>query len=109
MEIMKLNDRRTERMILDTIRAWQTEKGMAVMDGPINFGETDKLKGLLVDVFKRRPHYAEIEFSWVADFNPKRRKIFISVGSVPAKHYVTCRYLFARTREFIRYPIPEMI
>jgi len=58
-------------------------------------------------VFDRRPHYKEIEFSWVADFNPKMRKIFISVGSVPVKNYITYRYLFDRTRDFKRYPVPE--
>lgn len=62
----------------------------------------------LVDVFRRKPHYTEIEFSWVADFNPKMRKIFISVGSVPAKQYITYRYLFDRNKEFKRYPIPDI-
>jgi GNAT superfamily N-acetyltransferase len=62
----------------------------------------------LLDVFKNKPHYTEIEFSWVGDFNPKMRKIFISVGSIPAKNYITYRYLFDRTKEFRRYPIPEM-
>jgi GNAT superfamily N-acetyltransferase len=62
----------------------------------------------LRDVFTKKPHYHEIEFSWVADFNPKMRKIFISVGSVPAKNYITYRYLFDRTKEFKRYPIPEI-
>jgi GNAT superfamily N-acetyltransferase len=62
----------------------------------------------LVEVFKHKPHYTEIEFSWVADFNPKMRKIFISVGSLPVKNYITYRYLFDRTKEFKRYPIPEM-
>jgi hypothetical protein len=61
----------------------------------------------LVDVFKRKPHYTELEFSWVADFNPKMRKIFMSVGSIPAKNYITYRYLFDRNKEFKRYPIPE--
>jgi hypothetical protein len=61
----------------------------------------------LIDVFKRKPHYTEIEFSWVADFNPKMRKIFISVGSVPVKNYITYRYLFDRAKEFKRYPIME--
>jgi hypothetical protein len=61
----------------------------------------------LNEVFKKKPHYNEIEFSWVADFNPKMRKIFISVGSVPAKKYITYRYLFDRQKEFKRYPIPE--
>jgi hypothetical protein len=60
------------------------------------------------EVFKRKPQYTEVEFSWVADFNPKMRKIFISVGSVPVKNYITYRYLFDRTKEFKRYPIPEM-
>ncbi|HBB92493.1 MAG: hypothetical protein A2X22_08895 [Bacteroidetes bacterium GWF2_49_14] len=60
----------------------------------------------LVQVFKRKKQYREIEFSWVGDFNPKMRKIFISVGSVSAKHYITYRYLFDRNKEFKRYPIP---
>lgn len=59
-------------------------------------------------VFQKKPHYTEVEFSWVADFNPKMRKIFISVGSVPVKNYITYRYLFDRTKEFKRYPIPEI-
>jgi hypothetical protein len=59
-------------------------------------------------VFDRKPHYSEIEFSWVGDFNPKMRKIFISVGSIPVKNYITYRYLFDRTQEFKRYPIPEI-
>ncbi len=58
------------------------------------------------EVIRRKPHYVEAEFSWVADFNPKMRKIFISVGSIPVKHYITYRYLFDRTKEFKRYPIP---
>ena len=54
------------------------------------------------EVIKRKPHYREVEFSWVADFNPKMRKIFISVGSVPVKNYITCRYLFDRNKELDR-------
>jgi GNAT superfamily N-acetyltransferase len=62
----------------------------------------------LREVMKHKPHYKEVEFSWVADFNPRMRKIFVSVGSVPAKKYITYRYLFDRTREFKRYPIPDI-
>jgi hypothetical protein len=58
-------------------------------------------------VMDKKPHYKEVELSWVADFNPKMRKIFLAVGGVPAKNYVTYRYLFDRTKEFKRYPIPE--
>jgi hypothetical protein len=61
----------------------------------------------IADVMARKPHYTEIEFSWVADFNPKMRKIFMAVESVPAKHYITYRYLFDRSKPFKRYPIPE--
>jgi len=61
----------------------------------------------LVQVFKSLPHYTEIEFSWVGDFNPKMRKIFLSVGSKSVKHYITYRYLFDRNAEFHRYPIPH--
>jgi hypothetical protein len=62
----------------------------------------------LEDVFSKKRHYTEIEFSWVADFNPKMRKIFVAVGCVPAKDYITYRYLFDRSKEFRRYPIPEI-
>ncbi len=61
----------------------------------------------LSEVFKRKSHYREIEFSWVGDFNPKMRKIFLSVGSVPAKEYITYRYLFNPDAPFKRYPLPE--
>ena len=63
----------------------------------------------LQESFKKKPQYTEIEFSWVGDFNPKMRKIFISVGSVPVKNYITYRYLFDRTKEFKRYPIPTSL
>ncbi|TFH33801.1 MAG: GNAT family N-acetyltransferase, partial [Bacteroidia bacterium] len=38
-------------MLFDAARNWLTERGMEAMDGPINFGETDKYWGLLVDGF----------------------------------------------------------
>jgi hypothetical protein len=60
------------------------------------------------EALDHKPHYTEIEFSWVADFNPRMRKIFISVGCVPVKDYITYRYLFDRTKEFKRYPIPDI-
>jgi len=61
----------------------------------------------LARIFRNKPHYTEIEFSWVGDFNPRMRKIFIAVGCIPVKNYITYRYLFDRTKEFKRYPIPE--
>ena len=61
----------------------------------------------LVRVFAHKPHYREIEFSWVGDFNPKMRQIFMSVGCTSVKHYITYRYLFDRNAVFKRYPLPE--
>lgn len=61
----------------------------------------------LQEMFQRKKHYTEIEFSWVGDFNPKMKNIFLSVGSVPAKAYKTYRYLFDRSKTFKRYPIAE--
>jgi hypothetical protein len=61
----------------------------------------------LVRVFAHKPHFREIEFSWVGDFNPKMRQIFMSVGCTSVKHYITYRYLFDRNAVFKRYPLPE--
>ena len=58
-------------------------------------------------IMKKKSHYTEIEFSWVGDFNPKMKKIFLGVGSKSVKHYITYRYLFDRGKEFKRFPIPE--
>lgn len=60
----------------------------------------------LVKVFERKSHFTEIEFSWVGDFNPRMRKIFIGVGCKSVKHYITYRYLFDRDKPYKRYPIP---
>jgi hypothetical protein len=38
-------------LLFDTAKEWLKEKGMEAMDGPINFGETDKYWGLLVNGF----------------------------------------------------------
>jgi hypothetical protein len=82
----------------------------------ILMGVTPKYQGLgiesaffyhLHDVFKELTQYTELEFSWVGDFNPPMRKLWIAVGAEPANHYITYRYLFDRQAEFKRYPIPE--
>ncbi|MBN2481002.1 MAG: hypothetical protein JXB19_04625 [Bacteroidales bacterium] len=61
----------------------------------------------LSEVLRNKPHYTEIEFSWVADFNPRMKKLFTAVGCMPVKNYITYRYLFDRLKEFRRYPIPS--
>jgi GNAT superfamily N-acetyltransferase len=65
---------------------------------------------LFLQLFKKlqkKPWYREIELTWVADFNPKMRRTFVSTGGYPAKKYITYRYLFDRNKEFKRYPIPD--
>ncbi len=61
----------------------------------------------LEKVFREMPQYTEMEFSWVADFNPPMRKLWVAIGAEPAKKYITYRYLFDRKAEFKRYPLPE--
>lgn len=48
----------------------------------------------LNEVMKRKPHYTEVELSWVGDFNPKMRALHESVGAVFAKRHITYRKLF---------------
>jgi GNAT superfamily N-acetyltransferase len=61
----------------------------------------------LRDVFDRRPHYNELELSWVGDYNPRMLRLYETVGATPAKTHITYRYLFDRNKEFKRFPIPE--
>jgi GNAT superfamily N-acetyltransferase len=80
---------------------------MGVIPGYQGIGVEAAIILKLAGMFKRKSHYREIEFSWVGDFNPKMRKIFLTVGSESVKHYITYRYLFDRNTEFKRYPIPD--
>jgi len=50
-----------------------------------------------------RPHYREIELSWVGDYNPRMRKIYEQIGGVQKKTHVTYRYLLDRSRRFVRF------
>lgn len=46
-----INNKDAAFMLFDKARKWLSDKGMEAMDGPINFGETDKYWGLLIDGF----------------------------------------------------------
>ena len=46
-----IDDQNAASLLFDTAREWLKERGMEAMDGPINFGETDKYWGLLVNGF----------------------------------------------------------
>jgi hypothetical protein len=45
-------------------------------------------------IMQARPHYTEVELSWVGDFNPKMRQLHEAVGGHFAKRHITYRYLF---------------
>jgi hypothetical protein len=63
-----IDDKEAAFLIFNTARNWLKEKGMEAMDGPINFGETDKYWGLLVkgfthpsfDVAYNHPYYQNL-------------------------------------------------
>jgi len=44
--------------------------------------------------FDKRPHYTEIELSWVGDFNPKMQALHEAVGGKFGKKHITYRKLF---------------
>ncbi len=46
-----INDREAAFVLFDTAKNWLQAKGMAAMDGPVNFGENERYWGLLVDGF----------------------------------------------------------
>ena len=79
-------------------------------------GLTPKYQGKGIEVgfiyhienaLKQKPQYTELEISWVGDFNPPMRKIWLAIGARAAKHYITYRYMFDRNAQYKRYPIPE--
>jgi GNAT superfamily N-acetyltransferase len=46
-----INDYEAARILFDACRDWLADRGMTVMEGPVNFGERDRWWGLLVDGF----------------------------------------------------------
>ena len=57
----------------------------------------------LYKVFKKKPHYKELELSWVGDFNPKMISIYEAIGARKYKVHTTYRYLVDRNLPFVRY------
>ena len=45
-------------------------------------------------VMSKLPQYAEVELSWVGDFNPRMRALHESVGATFGKRHITYRYIF---------------
>ena len=46
-----INDGEAAKILFDACRNWLAERGMTVMEGPVNFGDRDRWWGLLVDGF----------------------------------------------------------
>ncbi|MCK5208335.1 MAG: hypothetical protein KAQ79_09950 [Cyclobacteriaceae bacterium] len=51
-------------------------------------------------LLKKRPHYKEIEISWVGDFNPKMKATLNAMGANPGKTHITYRKLIAKNAKF---------
>jgi hypothetical protein len=63
--------------LFDTARDWLAERGMQAMDGPVNFGETDRFWGLQTGGFDHPPFYG---MQW---HPPYYQKLFRDYGFVP--------------------------
>jgi GNAT superfamily N-acetyltransferase len=45
-------------------------------------------------LFEKRPHYKELEISWVGDFNPKMKATLEAMAANPGKKHITYRKIF---------------
>ncbi|MDL2330392.1 hypothetical protein LJC62_00020 [Odoribacter sp. OttesenSCG-928-A06] len=53
-----INDKEAAFKLFDTCREWLEERGMEIMEGPVNFGERIEWWGLLKVGFDKYPNYA---------------------------------------------------
>lgn len=51
-------------------------------------------------LLKKRPHYKEIEISWVGDFNPKMKATLNAMGASEGKTHITYRKLISINAKF---------
>ncbi|TAE41237.1 MAG: hypothetical protein EAZ70_04200 [Runella slithyformis] len=52
-----IDDQKVASALFDQAKSWLQARGMAAMDGPINFGERDRRWGLLVGGYDQEPLY----------------------------------------------------
>lgn len=62
----------------------------------------------LKHVMERKPHYTEVELSWVGDFNPRMIALYQAVGAKHVKTHHTYRYMIDKSIPFERF-MPEML
>ena len=67
-----------------------------------NIGIESVIFKKLFEVYRKKTYYKELELSWVGDFNPKMISIYEALGAKHAKTHITYRYLFDKTRPFVR-------
>ncbi|MCC8174782.1 MAG: hypothetical protein LIO65_10630 [Odoribacter sp.] len=53
-----INNQEAAFILFDTCKEWLEERGMEIMEGPVNFGERIEWWGLLVEGFDKPPIYA---------------------------------------------------
>ena len=80
----------------------------------IVFGIVPEFQGKGIDAFIAgeayktviNMEYSEYEMQWIGDFNPKMLNVALSLGDVhQTRQLITYRYLFDRTKEFVRHPM----
>lgn len=62
----------------------------------------------LKNIMEKKPHYTEVDLSWVGDFNPKMRAIYEAVGAKHEKTHHTYRLMLDKNIPFNRF-MPEAI
>lgn len=56
-------------------------------------------------VIRNKARYEDYEMQWIGDFNPKMINISESLGTHRSRSLSTYRFLFDRTKEFVRHPM----
>ncbi len=54
------------------------------------------------EAFKRGFPFTDLEMNWIGDFNPSMMKLAGQIGGAIRKTHITYRYLFDRTKPFVR-------
>jgi len=70
------------------------------------YQNTGVIAALFLEFLKavqQRPHYSEIELSWVGDYNYRMRKVYEQIGAVQKKRHVTYRFMMDSSIPFQRF------
>ncbi|MEO7961343.1 MAG: hypothetical protein ABIR19_07345 [Ginsengibacter sp.] len=84
-----INKQEAADMLFDVAKSWLMQRGMAAMDGPINFGERDRWWGLVVEGFKP-PIY-------LMNYNPPYYKDLFENYGFKGFYNQICWHMFVQT------------